>query len=240
MDFYTLVCGPLENDIKFKNTVKSIMDFAGEQTYCKEFAKKEPYYQIRADIEYQFAHPVARDKYNVLCNLETMVDYLPPKIKKIVRKYFETQMTLYCQGLRGFSKEIPDYPYKSDNIVDLLEEVETVDKEKKNSFMLEFSPKPFYFAKWYSGHLNQVYLPRTDVWEDKNGNRECMCVHMCKKFLTYPAGSDGMTCIPENAKCDDTGRRCSGSCIFRNGINTGITKDLLDNKYIIDAETKCR
>jgi len=141
-------------------------------------------------------------------------------VKKVVREYYDTQMTAYCHSMRGFSKEIPYYPYKSDNIVDLLEEVDKVNEEKKNAFSAESSPKPFMFSCSYNENFsNSVYMPRKDVLVDGSGNRRCSCVHMCKQFLIYPVDVYGIRIIPEKAIClYDSMHYCRGSNVFKNGI----------------------
>ena len=241
-----LIRQPLEGDIKFKNVVKSIMDFASAQlgNYHGKFTTEKQYYQNRRDIEYQFEHPGARDKFGVLSSLESMIIYLPPpKVKKVVREYYDAQMTAYCQSMRGFSKEIPDYPYKSDNIVDLLEEVETVYNEKREKFNELFSPKPFCFPCYYNGEFsNSVYLPRRDVWIDDKGDRCCLCVHMCKKFLTYPVVKGGIRLVPDNAKCDydKLGFRCYGSKIFKNGVCSDETQSIESKPYLMRLKNNQR
>ena len=156
-----------------------------------------------------------------------MIFYLPPpKVKRVVREYFDARMTAYCNSLRGYTHEIPGYPYKSDNIVDLLEEVETVRKEKQESFAEGFSPKPFVFDTW-NHWTDKVYLPRTDVWIDKEVCRNCLCVHTCKKFLTYPVLKTGVRVIPYDEECNKAEHRhiCHGSYVIKNGANT----DFSDN-----------
>ncbi len=239
-----LIRNPLENDIKFKNVVMSIMDFASEQlwNYHGKFTTEKHYYQNRKDIEYQFEHPVARDKFGVLCSLENMIMYLPPpKVKKVVREYYDAIMTSYCQTLRGFSKEIPNYPYKSDNIVDLLDEVESVHDEKKNAFRTEFSPKPFCFSCYNNREFsNSVYMPRRDVWVDGKGDSCCLCVHMCKKFLTYPIVKGGIRLIPDGEKCchSDCGSQCHGSVVFKNGVYSNEHQSIEHTPYMMRLENK--
>lgn len=225
MNYNELVRGPLEGDIKFKNVVMAILNFAIDKLSDFKGKSKEKYikdyYDIRNGIEYQFQHPVARDRLTVLLDLESMIVLLPPpKVKKVVREYYDTQMTAYCHSMRGFSKEIPYYPYKSDNIVDLLEEVDKVNEEKKNAFSAEFSPKPFCFSCYNNREFsNSIYKPRKDVLVDGSGNRRCSCVHMCKKFLTYPVLAQGIRLVPDGAKCDYDGfSKCRASRVFKNGI----------------------
>jgi hypothetical protein len=241
-----LIRSPLENDIKFKNVVMSIMDFASAQlvNYHGKFTTEKQYWSNRRDIEYQFEHPGARDKFGVISSLESMIIYLPPpKVKKVVREYYDAQMTAYCHSMRGFSKEIPNYPYKSDNIVDLLEEVETVYNEKREKFNELFSPKPFCFSCYYNDdYANSVYMPRRDVWIDDKGDRCCLCVHMCKKFLTYPVVKGGIRLIPDGAKCDydKIGHRCSGSLVVKNGMYSEETQSIEHTPYLMSLKNKQR
>ena len=221
MNYGAHIHGPLDGDAKFKNIVMSILDFVDTQLFFKfhgVFKTRENYEKKRRDIEYQFEHPIARDKFVVLCDLEDMINYLPPpKVKKVVREYYDAQMTAYCNSMRGFSKEIPNYPYKSENIVDLLAEVEKVNKEKSEQV---FSPKPFVFPCFGNEEFaNSVYTPRRDIWIDNDGIRKCSCVHVCKQFLCYPVIKGGIRVIPENAIClYDSMHFCRGSNVCKNGI----------------------
>ena len=53
-----------------------------------------------------------------------------PMIRKRVKDYFNMQINAYSLGERPYTNAIAGYSYKSKNIVDLLEEVEAVRKER--------------------------------------------------------------------------------------------------------------
>lgn len=125
-------------DKKFNNTVKSVMDFVDKQLLkyhhlindrnYKRYYEIHGYLEQRLNKEY-FAVP----KRVLVCYLIDLTHRFPikaPMIRKAVNDYFELQINMYSLGERPYANAITGYPYKSTNIVDLLEEVESVRKER--------------------------------------------------------------------------------------------------------------
>lgn len=116
-------------DTKFNNMIKSIVDFSENKLIGHKgaFKKEEVYCSSRNYLRFYIDNPASVTKYSFLNCLADMINALPsPKLRKEVWNYFDAQTTLYCYSERRYTNQIPNYPYKSKNIVDLLEEVEQV------------------------------------------------------------------------------------------------------------------
>ena len=61
-----------------------------------------------------------------LYTIDTIIAMPTPNMRKKTLNYLNSQITAYCYSKRPYSNQIPNLPYKSKNIVDLLEEVERV------------------------------------------------------------------------------------------------------------------
>ena len=126
-------------DKKFNSGIKSVMNYAEKQIMEKNpsvvFKRSTDYYAARKDILHYL------QKYNadyqdvtkfilVLYTID-MISAMPtPNMRKKVLDCLNSQITTYCYSERPYSNQIPNYPYKSKNIVDLLEEVEQVRQER--------------------------------------------------------------------------------------------------------------
>ncbi len=122
-------------DKKFKNTIKSVMQFADNQLakYPDLIDKKKSvrYYEIHSYLEEHLNKVYS--KRGLVCDLIDLTYRFPikaPMVRKKVKDYFESQIKTYSLSERPYSNAIAGYPYKSTNIVDLLEEVEAVRKER--------------------------------------------------------------------------------------------------------------
>lgn len=229
MNYTNYLSGILLNDEKLKNVIRSVLCFTEEKLikHTGTFKDFKSYRDARSRIETTLAHPNGWAKIDIVYDTENMIRLLPPKkIRYDVQRYFEDQMTVYCYSMRPYVNQILNYKYKSDNIVDLLDEVAAVKKAKINGLCQDsdFSSKPFVFANSDNDSFGNCYVPQTDVWE-KDGNRECVCVHMCDKFLTYHVSNMGTRIIPYNATCK-FGGCCHASRVLRNGKPAGYNIDV--------------
>lgn len=120
-------------DAKFNNMIDSIIRFANKKLYERKgpFPHFDVYDSCRNILRYRMQHPNAVLKTSLLSCLADMINAMPSeKLRKKVWDYFDIQTTLYCYSERPYTNQIQGYPYKSENIVDLLEEVEKVRKER--------------------------------------------------------------------------------------------------------------
>ncbi len=123
-------------DTKFCNMIDAIIRFADNEL-CKRkgpFPKYDTYASSKDTLRYRMAHPVAISKMSMLNWLADMISAMPSEqLRKKVWGYFDTQTTSYCYSERPCTNQIPGYPYKSKNIVDLLEEIEQVRQERMSA-----------------------------------------------------------------------------------------------------------
>ena len=122
-------------DTKFKNTVKSVVRFADNQLIkyhdIVDDKKSVRYHEIHSYIEEHLNKMYS--KRGLVCDLMDLIYRFPikaPMIRKRVKDYFDMQINAYSLGERPYTNAIAGYPYKSNNIVDLLDEVEAVRKER--------------------------------------------------------------------------------------------------------------
>ena len=128
-------------DRKFNNTVKSVMDFADKQLlkyhHLIDDKKYKRYHEIHESLEQRLNKEYyAVSKRFLVCGLMDLTYRFPinaPMIRKKVKDYFNMQINAYSFSERPYTNAISGYPYKSTNIVDLLEEVEMVRKERYES-----------------------------------------------------------------------------------------------------------
>ena len=128
-------------DRKFNNTVKSVMDFADKQLlkYDRliDDKKYKRYHEIHGYLEQHLNKAYyALSKRTLVCDLMDLIYRFPikaPMIRKKVKDYFDMQINMYSLSERPYTNTISGYPYKSTNIVDLLEEVEQVRQERLNA-----------------------------------------------------------------------------------------------------------
>ena len=109
------------------------------------------------------------------------------------------------------------YPYKSENIVDLLEEVEAIKNIKPNTDAV-FSPKPFTFSNMILPNTDiKIYSPARYCLVYKHDLRGCLCVHICKQFESYPTTDLGIKIVPAGAPCAFSKNGiCECSCLALN------------------------
>ena len=84
----------------------------------------------------------------------------------------------------------------------------------------KFLPKPFTFSNYIvdDNGYTPVSNPKRTCHINCRGERECVCVHVCKNFQEYPTVKYGIKCIPENAPCDfSKDGICHGNMLVRNG-----------------------
>lgn len=96
-----------------------------------------------------------------------------------------------------------------------------------------FLPKPFTFSNFVvnDNGYTPVSKPKRDCSINCRGERECVCVHICKKFQDYPTLKFGIKCIPENAPCDfSKDGICHGNMLVRNGKITRLRAPLFSIK----------
>lgn len=133
MNYSNLLSGNLSDDSMFINTVLTTVRFANHTIigFSGPFRKRKEYNEHISVVIEDLQCIKTQNKNTVLNDLELAINCLPTKaIKKTVRDFFNAQMTSYFYSKRGFTNEKPGYPYKSDNIVDLLDEVEKVKNKK--------------------------------------------------------------------------------------------------------------
>ncbi|MBR3510905.1 MAG: hypothetical protein IKN73_02485 [Alphaproteobacteria bacterium] len=128
-------------DKKFNNVVRAIMDFADKQLlkyhHLIDDKKYKRYHEIHGYLEQGLNKKYyAVSKRTFVCDLMDLTYQFPikaPMVRKKVKDYLESQINMYSLNERPYTNAIPGYPYKSTNIVDLLEEVEIVRKERYES-----------------------------------------------------------------------------------------------------------
>ena len=125
-------------DKKFNNTVKSVMDIADKQLlkyhHLIDDKKYKRYHEIHGYLEQHLNKEYS--KRGLVCDLMDLTYRFPvnaPTIRKKVKDYFNMQINAYSFSERPYTNAISGYPYKSTNIVDLLEEVEQVKQERLNA-----------------------------------------------------------------------------------------------------------
>ena len=129
-------------DERFNIVIMSAMNYAEKQVMNRNpkivFKRYDEYKGYRERLEYYL------QQENTLCGLSTkrilvfyMIDMIicmpTPNIRKKVLNYLNSQITSYCYSERPYTNQIRGYPYKSKNIVDLLEEVERVRQTRLNA-----------------------------------------------------------------------------------------------------------
>ena len=126
--------GELTDD-KFNAAIRSVMKYAEKQIMDKNssvvFKTTTQYYTARKYISHYLQQYNADyhyvTKYILVLYTIDMISAMPtPNMRKKTLNYLNSQIATYCYSKRPYSNQIPNYPYKSKNIVDLLEEVEQV------------------------------------------------------------------------------------------------------------------
>lgn len=117
------------------NAVKSVMNFMDKQImkYQVNTKKYKRYAELHASLECMLEKPNARSVFSFISELSSLHCNFPaksPMVIKRVNDYFDMQIGAYCLSRRPFRNEIKGYPYKSTNIVDLLDEIEKVRQER--------------------------------------------------------------------------------------------------------------
>ena len=123
-----------QTDEKFNRAISSVMNYAEKQVYKRNpkiaFKKYNEYKEAREHIERYLRHDLIfcpTSKWVLVSYTIDMISCMPtPNIRKKVLNYLNSQITAYCYSERPYTNQIPYYPYKSKNIVDLLDEVEKV------------------------------------------------------------------------------------------------------------------
>ena len=129
-------------DSQFNENIRSVIDYVEKQITNKkptiEFKQYADYSKTRENLMYylkqynSYYHDVT--KYILVMNTVDMISYMPtPHMRKEAMNYLNSQIALYCYNKRPYTNQIPNYPYKSKNITDLLEEVEQVNQERTAS-----------------------------------------------------------------------------------------------------------
>lgn len=128
-------------DRKFNNTVKSVMDFADKQllkyNHLVDNEKYNKYREIHGRLEQHLNKEYyAISKHLLVWDLMDLTYRFPikaPMVRKKLKDYFDMQINMYSLSERPYTNTIAGYPYKSTNIVDLLEEVEQVRQARLNA-----------------------------------------------------------------------------------------------------------
>ena len=130
-------------DEKFNIIIMSVMNYAEKQALNNRnqkvvFKRYDEYKENRERL----GHYLQQEKD--FCGSTTkrilvfyaidMISSMPtPNMRKKVLNYLNSQITSYCYSERPYTNQIQGYPYKSKNIVDLLEEVERVKQTRLNA-----------------------------------------------------------------------------------------------------------
>lgn len=129
-------------DGEFNNVIMSVMNYAEKQALGRNQKVVFKHYDEYRGYRERLEHYLHQEK--ALCGLNTkrtlvfyvidMIICMPtPHMRKKVMNYLNSQIALYCYNKRPYTNQIPNYPYKSKNIADLLEEVEQVNNARMAS-----------------------------------------------------------------------------------------------------------
>ena len=122
-------------DEKCINATKLVMGFMDSQImkYRIDTRKYKRYAEIHSALEHMLEKPNACSVFSIISELSSLHCNFPvksPMVIKRVNDYFDMQIGAYCLSERRYRNQIKGYPYKSTNIVDLLDEVEKVRQER--------------------------------------------------------------------------------------------------------------
>ena len=126
-----------QTDKKFNMAILSTMDYAEKQALKTSPNVVFKQYNKYKDARKYIRHYLQQCAYNYVSKwilvsyTIDMISFMPtPNIRKKVLNHLNEQITSYCYSERPYTNAIAGYPYKSTNIVDLLEEVEQVRQER--------------------------------------------------------------------------------------------------------------
>ena len=128
-------------DKKFNSVILSVMNYAEKQALRINqkivFKQYNEYKEARENINHYLQNDLifcSTSKWILVSCTIDMISCMPtPNIRKKVLNYLNSQITSYCYSERPYTNQIRGYPYKSKNIVDLLEEVERVRQTRLNA-----------------------------------------------------------------------------------------------------------